>query len=327
MMEHFNLHSYKAVQTILAKARDFWLEYPQKYYHGNKNQNVSGEYVYHSKNAHYMYQCSYAEDCKYCQILKMSKTTDCYDCTEWGYNLSLSYESVTVGDDTTGAKFCWGSWSGAQNTEYCMMVPGCEDCFGCCNLKKGKYCILNKQYSKEEYFKLREQIIKDMNNNPYIDKKGREYPYGEFFPYDISLYDYNESFVIDYFPMTEQDAKDAGFRWREPEEMPHEVTLKPQDIPDSIHDVDESILKEVLECVETGKKYRIAAAELQLLKRFGLPIPRKHPDVRHKDRLSCINRPGLYKRTTADGVEVMTPYAPDRPEKILSEKGYQDEVI
>jgi len=35
----------------------------------------------------------------------------------------------------------------------------------------------------------------------------------------------------------------------------------------------------------------------------------------------------LYKCTTEDGVEVMTPFAPDRPEKIYSEKGYQDLIL
>ena len=39
---------------------------------------------------------------------------------------------------------------------------------------KQKYCILNKQYTKESFDELRTQIIEHMNNMPYVDKK-RDY--------------------------------------------------------------------------------------------------------------------------------------------------------
>ena len=48
-------------------------------------------------------------------------------------------------------------------------------------LKRKQYSILNKQYSKEEYEKLRAHIIEDMKKNPYVDSLGRVYTYGEFF--------------------------------------------------------------------------------------------------------------------------------------------------
>ena len=53
-------------------------------------------------------------------------------------------------------------------------------------LHNKKYHYRNQPYSKEEYENLVTKIIAHMNEVPYIDKKGRIYKYGEFFPTEIS---------------------------------------------------------------------------------------------------------------------------------------------
>ncbi|MBP6925649.1 MAG: hypothetical protein KBC22_01145 [Candidatus Pacebacteria bacterium] len=321
-MAQYELDKYSVIQDLRLKAYEFWLQHPRKYIDAHHVVDSTGDYIAYAKNCQNIYQSRLIEDSKFCSFMTVGKTNDCYDICEWGANLQLSYEGITVGDESQGIKFCFGSWKGASDTEYCMMTPGSRNCFGCCNMKKAEYCILNKQYSKEEYFKLREQIISDMNNNPYIDKQGRVFTYGEFFPYDLSMFDYNESWAQDYFPLTKDQVLQRGFRWKDEEENKHQITLHTKDIPDSIHDIDESILREVLGCGACGRAYRVVVAELQLLKRFGLPVPRTCTKCRHTNRLSRINPPKLYQRITEDGVEVMTSYAPDRPEKIYSEEGY-----
>jgi len=55
-------------------------------------------------------------------------------------------------------------------------------------LRNKQHCILNKQYSKEEYEALAPKIIQHMNDMPYTDKKGRVYKYGEFFPTELAFY-------------------------------------------------------------------------------------------------------------------------------------------
>ena len=62
-------------------------------------------------------------------------------------------------------------------------------------LKQKKYCILNKQYTKEEYEKLVPKIKKHMNEMPYIDKKGRIYKYGEFKNHDFIHFNFNRLFL------------------------------------------------------------------------------------------------------------------------------------
>ena len=92
-------------------------------------------------------------------------------------------------------------------------MPSSHDLFGCAGLKKSEYCILNKQYNKVEYEKLRKEIVAQMNAVPYKDKTGNIYRYGEYFPIELSYFGYNETVANEYFPMTEKEAAAKGFGW------------------------------------------------------------------------------------------------------------------
>lgn len=52
-------------------------DYPHKYYHGFHNENSTGDYLYHSKNAQNCFACHEVEDCKNCVYLFDSK--NCHD--------------------------------------------------------------------------------------------------------------------------------------------------------------------------------------------------------------------------------------------------------
>jgi hypothetical protein len=45
---------------------------------------------------------------------------------------------------------------------YCQQIISCQNCFGCEGLQHKQFCILNKQYTKEEYDRLVPQIIEKM---------------------------------------------------------------------------------------------------------------------------------------------------------------------
>ncbi|MBU0626696.1 hypothetical protein KKH82_04685 [Patescibacteria group bacterium] len=62
-------------------------------------------------------------------------------------------------------------------------------------MKNKKYCILNKQYTKEERFRLAEEIF---------EKLKAEGIRGEFFPVAMSPFPYNDTVAIDYSPVTEK---------------------------------------------------------------------------------------------------------------------------
>ncbi len=128
------------------------------------------------------------------------------------------------------------------------------------------------------------------------------------------------------------------------------ITLKSKDIPDDIRSIQDSITNEVIECSGCNAQYRVIQSELNLLRKFDLPIPRKCFECRYRERSSRINHPRFYHRRcmcTGDGVkgaayrnyvshfhgssscpsEFETSYAPDRPEIVYCEQCYQAEVV
>ena len=327
-MSEMKLDSYTFIEEIKKRAREFWLKFPRKYMYGLRNNNVSGDYVYECKNSHSMYQANGAEDCKYCQFLTMKPTRDAYDLTEWGNNVERVYDCQTVGEGASNIKFCYGVWNTVSDVEYSCFIVNASRIFGCVGMHKKENAILNKIYSKEEFVKLRERIISDMNERPYTDVKGRTWKYGEFFPYDLSLFNYNESWNMQYFPLSEKEIREAGFAYGEQKKNVYEITLPAEKIPDSIRGIGDDVLKQVLGCGACGKAFRMVPAELQLLQRFGFPLPRKCPDCRHMDRMARINPPKIWNRECAKcKSSIETSYAPERPEIVYCEQCYQKEVI
>ena len=196
--------------------------------------------------------------------------------------------------------------------EYIDLVYNTQNCFGCVGLKRKKYCVLNKQYTKEEYEELVPKIIEHM-------KKTGEW--GEFFPASLSPFAYNETVAQEYFPLTKEEAEKRGYKWKEEDTKNYKEQT--YEIPDDIKDVPDSICKEILACERTGKNYKIQKAELKFYKKMNLPIPRLHPDERHKDRMKLRNPRKLWSRQCDTcKCNLQTTFAPERPEKILCEDCY-----
>lgn len=348
-MAKFASDSHIAIEAMKVKVHAFWLKYPMRFTLGINNTNCTGEHIEHSKNVRDSFMVHEGENLKYCQILG-GPVADSYDYTSWGEHSSLMYESLQVGTSCERMKFSNACWPGSSNIEYSMHCRSSSNLFGCVGLKKKQYCIFNRQYSKEEYQALRKKIIDHMNAMPYVDSRGNSYKYGEFFPPEFSPFAYNETITQDFFPLTKSEAEAKGFLWREPERKEYETTLTATEIPDSIKDVQDSILKEIIECATCGKAYRVIEMELAFLRRMNLPIPRKCVECRFKDRFQFVNPPKFWHARCecagkADGRKIYTnavahfhgenpcpnefetSYSPDKKEIVYCEKCYQNEVV
>ncbi len=168
----------------------------------------------------------------------------------------------------------YSNWSSSRFSEYLDICIDCEYCFGCVGLKKKKYCILNKQYTKEEYEKFKDEIIKDMKIRS---------EYGQFLPYSMSPGPYNLSTSILYFSeTTKEDILRLGGYWQDMDEN-HIDGMSTSELPDSINDIDDSICSQPLICPETGWRFNISNNELNFYKQNNIPLPRKHFDERIKD--------------------------------------------
>ena len=307
-------------------SKKLWIQHPQKYMHSLKNVNVSGDYIYNCKNVKNSYIVAKLEDSKYCALVTPGDgiASNLYDFTHFGINSELLYE-VLMSGWCSNLKFTWFVTISGQDIEYSMWCVDNKDLFGCVGVKKRRYCILNKQYSKEEYETLREKIIEHMQRVPYIGKKGRVYKYGEFFPMEASPFGYNETAHI-YFPLTKEQVLERGYVWREPDERKYVLS------------------DETKACEHEGKcmhncslAFRFIPYELQFYKKHSLPLPKLCFNCRHANRVSQTNPPKLHHRqcmctkthqhhTNQCPNEFETSYSPDRSEIVYCEKCYQQEV-
>jgi hypothetical protein len=276
-------------------------------------ENCTGDYLRDCKNVHESFDLPKSEDAKY--IWTGIGLKDCMDCCYTGRGAEWCYECLSAfpGYHELFSSYCWES-SEILYSDHCF---NSEDCFGCVGLKKAKYCILNKQYTKEEYEVLVPKIIEHMKSTG---------EWGEFFPMQFSPFGYNETVAQEYFPLTEDEAEKHGSFWKI-EDSVHSYSGPKIEVPDDIANVGDDIVEKILTCEVTGKFYKIIPQELTFCRKMGLALPRKCPDQRHKERMALRNPRILFSRSCAEcAAFVRTTYSPDRPEKVYCEKCYLEAV-
>jgi hypothetical protein len=227
----FDFGSAKNVEEFGKRAQAFFLKFPRRALHGRNNSNVSGEYIYNSKNAHDVYFVADSENICYAQLFLKGGTKNSYDFTAFGSGSEWVYEATWTGLNTNNVRFSVWNYRN-HDTEYTFGCHGCGNVFGCVGLKNAEYCVFNKQYAKEEYFPLVEKIKKQMDVAPFVDRLGREHRYGGQFPIDLCPWTYNETTAYEFFPITKEEALAKGFTWRDPD--PREYRDATIAVPDHI---------------------------------------------------------------------------------------------
>jgi hypothetical protein len=94
-------------------------------------------------------------------------------------------------------------------------------------------------------------------------------------------------------PLSREEALSKGFRWADREDSaPEGITkiIPAERLPDDIVSIPDDILKWAIKCMKTGKLYQIQPLELEMLRKFSIPIPRLHPIERIKKLLSWDTR-------------------------------------
>ena len=155
--EYFNkLRRLKAlpVEEVLKKLAKLRKRYPKVPQHAFRNQNCDyGDYIYSSKNCYFCFDVFGSQDCGY-----LYDTVQCRNCYEmaYSYDCELSYECVDSAhlyncNFITYSDYC-------NNSEHLFNCDHLKDCFGCVGIDNTQYCILNRQFKKEEYFKKVKEI-------------------------------------------------------------------------------------------------------------------------------------------------------------------------
>ncbi len=163
-------------------------------------ENTTGCYVRDSK------------DCENCYML--SKHENCANVSFSGPDAKTTLDALgTVGTELSYmcslpvySYFSRLSFSvdHCRYVDYCAYLQNCQYCFGCCGLFGRKYCILNKQYSKEEYEELVPRIVEHMKGGSIKGTENtatlRSAEWGTFFPEFFPPNPYEESYSGYHFP-------------------------------------------------------------------------------------------------------------------------------
>lgn len=306
--------SYAEVEKTKEDFAKLCLTVPHRNLEISNCENSQGDFLTSCKNCVDCFDLMESENCRY---IWDGLANNGYDCFNSGMESAFLYECVGV-YRANNIKFC-DKTSASNDMQYCDYCYNCHDCFGCVGLRHKEYCILNKQYTKEEYEKVVVKIIQHMRTNQ---------EYGEFFPAKLSPFGYNDTLANWYFPLSCEEVLKKGYKWNDYVSPKIGIrTFVAKDLPQKIDQVGESMCTEIVECENDKKLFRIIPQELAFYRKHKLPLPHFCPDCRHEKRKRQTNPRRLYDRKCMKcQTDIKTTYAFDRPEIVYCEKCYLAEI-
>jgi hypothetical protein len=228
------------------------------------------------------------ENCQNCDIIWKGK-----DCKEvLGYQIKdawrcdhasgeLGYENSECFPMPFKSAFNLGCYGGSDIYYSDTCMNNCQNLVGCVGMKKAKYCILNKQYSPEEYFSLMVRIVMHMRETG---------EWGQFLPEQYSIFGYNETQAFDKFPLSREEALERGFKWFEESVDSSSTNLNFAQFVDDIVNADADVCKSIYQCSVSGEAFKVIPQEFAFLKRMGLALPMKSSTVRMRERREIVDR-------------------------------------
>ena len=293
-----------------------------------KSEDVTGDNISNCKNCRNIFDTYGCEDCAY--LIRSVKCNSTLDCNYTMANYCL--EGLDIDENGNRNLYALSCWS-SNDILYSTNCHASNNLFGCAGLRHKQYCILNKQYSKDEYEKITANIIEKMQ------KDGE---WGEYFPVSLAPFGYNETVANEYFPLDKEGASKLEAKWQDNDFSPkyEGPYIEPKNIDEYIKSAEEAekLLSGVIKCEVSGKPFKLMPQEFKFYIENKIPIPTKHYDVRHAERFNKRNPLKLYKREcmceesghSHEGRcknEFETTYAPDRKERVYCESCYQKTVI
>lgn len=309
------LSSYVERQTLRRRAEEFWLKHPRPHVVTQQVENVSGNYIFQSKHVQDSFFVRNGENLRYCFNVQEG-VKDCYDYLLPGIRAELQYECVQCHNGVFNLQFCYLCGQGCSDLRYCWICYGSEDCFGCAGLRKKRYCVLNRQYTREEYEALVPKLIAHMQSTG---------EWGEYFPVEHAPLPYNRSYAQRYYPLSRQEVKDRGLWWCDKHEVRAEDAVSSSELPDGLPGTDEPI---TVKSALSGVPFRISREEIRRARELGVPLPRLTYDERMEERARYLGRIRLHERNCArTGKPLRSPWPPGSPWIIWDKEEYEKEFF
>lgn len=306
--------SYEKIEAYKQRFVELKNNYLKKFRIGVHNEDVSGNFIFRSKNVIDSFDDDSCEDSVNMFNVRIGK--DSLDIVAFGLEFEQCYSCATAGLKSMNMKYCWNSYENCTNLEYCALVISSSDCFGCVCARKKEYAILNKQYSKEEY-EAKVKILKAK-----MTERGE---YGQMYRKDMVPFAYNESIAGSAMPLSKQEVEARGYRWVE-KKIPTVPQNKLYTPVDDIHDISwKDIEGKVLICEKSKRPFKVLKQEFDFYKAHHIPLPRLHPEVRIFTRYPSDMMFNLHE-AQCNNCETTVQTSMPKEEKILCEKCYQNAV-
>ena len=315
-------YSKEEYQNLIknAKRENLW-DIVYEWCKQKESENCVWNGIYWCKNSIFCDEVTASENMKY--VIDCPKMTDVYDGL-WTWS-KLCIETYI----SWNSYHSWIIYNSRYNKEsrYLLYSDNCTNCFGCVWLKDKSYCVYNKQYTKEEYNKIVPEVI------AWMIRKGQRW---EYFDPQLSYFWYNETMAMTYYPITKQEALKMWYK-RSDYELPApkvEKTVLWENLPKvwckTIQEKKPEFLQKLVNyaiiCEVSKKPFRVTKQELDFYVKHNLPLPTKHPDVRHQERFE--KKPfHIMHLVHCDkcGEEMLSVHLSWKWKKVLCEKCFYEE--
>lgn len=275
----------------------------------------SGDYLNDCKRAYNCFDVTGGQDIAY--ITDALDPKDSQDASFIYYDPQLVYDCMSMLQPYNVQYSVFVYYT--QDSQYCDQVHNSKKIMLSSCVRKQEYMILNKKYSPEEYEDLLPKVIAKMQEDS---------EYGELPGMEHSLFAYNDTVAYEYSPLTKEQAVQKGLQWNDAADTPYsgENGTPASELPNRIVDFTDDITSTVIIGEESGKAYRINEKELAFYKQMGLPLPRLHPETRHRKRMALRNPRQLFERTcTQCNKTTYSTFAEGSSEKLLCSDCYREQ--
>lgn len=146
----------------LAMLEELKATHPITQTHGVHNENSQfGNYIHYCKNCFYCFDAAYNEDCGYLYD-SFSGCKRCYDMTYAAEYMELSYEII----DSVSSFNCdhLADCKNCVDSSYLFHCFDVKNSLGCVALQHKEYCILNRQFTKEDYERISKPLLDELRN-------------------------------------------------------------------------------------------------------------------------------------------------------------------
>ena len=278
-----DLSTWSGRQTWEASFRDLMKQavWPENF--NIQVENVTGDYVTKSHNivdGYFVWEGSH--DLDHTAFAYGTASEHCSYVTGL-FSSSRCYYGIGTGD-SSDVRFSLSITSRCHEVEYSNSCYDCEYCFGCFGLQKKKYCILNKQYTEEEYWQRVDALKCAM-----LDRG----EYGDLPSLKFSTQRWETSGAPIVYGATKEECMKLGALDFEPGADGAEGPAVDASLVNSIDEIpdraDESLAGKPFLDPVSGRRFAYLKPELKLHEKLGVAPPRMHPTRRINELYAEMN--------------------------------------